>query len=422
MMLGALVLAGALAPAASAAGTGDGRWYYDNSGLAEVHQQTTGEGITIGLIDTRVNPAAPDLVGADVQVHEPSYCSTTEGGEPYPASTTDPDARHGTSMSSVMVGQDNGLAGQPGIPGVAPGATVRVYAIELGDDLPCETPAGQEVSDDDAVRDAIAEGVDIIVVTGDRFIRPPAVAEALRAGAIVIGSAGNSSGIVNGTPGDLNGAVATGTITEKVELDIGSPAGPRLGVVAPGTAMRSLSETWDEYGTTTGSSNSAAYTAGALALAWSLHPEGTGNQILQALIHTTDGTVKDIPVHTDDWGYGVVHVRALVAADPTAYPDENPFLSDDPTLEPLASEVLGTSATPEAAPEPVAPVAAQPDVSDDAADDSGLPLGALIGGVLALLVVGGGITAVAISRRRTTRPQQPSHPDHQPSTSGGSRR
>lgn len=429
--VGALAMAAALvAPSASvAATTGDGRWYYDIPQLAEVHQQTTGTGITIGLIDGRINTAVPDLVGADIQVHEPSYCAATEGGEAYPAVTTEPDARHATSMASLLVGTDAGLDGQPGVPGVAPAATLRVYAAAKGDDESCERPAGlapaasADAANDQIVRDAIADGVDIIVVPGTRRMTGEVVGEALRAGVIVVGSAGNDTGIVTGKPATLNGVVSVGFVDSAAELDLGSPEGARLGVVAPGTGLRGISETWDYYGTTSGSSNSAAYTAGALALAWSAHPDATSNQILQALVLTTDGTVKDTPVHDDEWGYGLVNARTLISVDPTTYPDENPFLSDDPALEPLAADVLGAEEPTDEQPtddEPAVEAPAPPDDGTTDDSDTGLPVLAVAGGAGALLLSAGIVTAVLIARRRrATTPDPTTHASQQPPTYSG---
>lgn len=414
-----VTLGALLVPSAALAATdsGDGRWYYDIPRLAEVHQQTTGAGITIGLIDGRINTAVPDLVGADVQVHEPSYCAPVEGGEAYPAITTDPDAEHATSMATMLVGTDAGMNGQRGIPGVAPGASLRVYVVAREDDDPCEAPSGQPkpasagATSDQVVRDAVADGVDIIVVPGARRMTADVVAEAQRAGVIVIGSAGNDTGIVTGKPATYNGVVATGTVTSAAELDLGSPGGARLGVVAPGAETRAMAGTWDYYGTSTGSSNSAAYTAGALALAWSAHPDATANQILQALVLTAGGTVKDAPVHDDDWGYGLVNARTLISVDPTTYPDENPFLSDDPTLEPLAADVLDAaqSAADDPAPNGAAP--ADPGAAPVAASDTGTPAPVIAGGAVALLVAAGVTTAVVLTRRRRADTASPTTRD-----------
>jgi hypothetical protein len=395
------------APSAALASTGgsDGRWYYDMTGMAEVHQQTTGEGITIGILDTPINPSAPDLVGADLWVHEPSYCAAEAGGAALPGVSTDTDARHGTTIASLLVGTDAGIGGEPGIPGVAPGAAVRAYPIIFGE--ACESPAGAGANLDPAMRDAVADGVDIIVVPGSNFITGEGIAAALKAGVIVIGAAGNWTSIVTGSPADKNGVVATGWVDQNVELSGGSPHGERLGVVAPGADFRSIASTWDEYTRTEGSSNSAAYTAGALALAWSLHPDATANQILQALVRTTDGQIKDVPAHDEDWGYGAVHVRTLVSVDPTTYPDENPFLSDDPTLEPRASDVLGAGPDDAVAPAPgpTTTPAAQPDATDEQEQDDGVPILAVVGGVAALVLVVGATTAVVVARRR----RRPAH-------------
>lgn len=386
---------------AAVAGADDGRWYYEATGMADIHQSTTGDGITVAVLDGRVNSAVADLTGADVQPHEPSYCAAETGGQPYPATSTDADAQHATSIATMLVGTDAGLSGQPGIPGIAPGVTLRTYAVYV-EGQPCETPAGQEDLADDAVRDALGDGADIILVPGTQQMSADVVAEAQRAGAIVVGSAGNDGTIVTGFPATLNGVVATGTITSDMTLDEGSVYGPRLGVVAPGAHIRALSPTWDSYGTTTGSSNAAAYTAGALALLWSLHPDATDGQILQALVRTTDGEVKDAWQHDPNWGYGIVNTRVLLTVDPTTFPDENPFVSDEPDLLPTVEQILGTSddAGAGAEGEPADSATEEPAVApeqDDPASGSALPL---ILGAAALLVGAIGAVAFALLQRR----------------------
>ncbi|GIG36071.1 S8 family peptidase [Cellulomonas pakistanensis] len=407
------------APVTATAATDDGRWYFDAAGLANAHQQSTGEGITIGLLDTQINPAAPDLVGADVTAREPSYCAA-EDGTAFPAVSTDPDARHATSMAALMVGTDAGSGGRPGIPGVAPGASVRAYTINVGD--ACTSPAGVSPNRDDAIRDAIADGVDIIVVPGSNNFGAAGITEALQAGVIVVGAGGNDTLAVVEAPGDMNGVVATGWMNQEGELSQGSSSGERLGVVAPGERMRGVADDWTSYVIADGSSNSAAFTAGALALAWSAHPDATGNQILQALIHTTDGEVHE-PVHDEDWGYGLVNVRTLLSVDPTTYPDENPFLSDNPVLIPSIAEVLGDTdadATPDPQPseEPAAPAAPEQSEEDGSADGTLVPV--LVGAGVALVLIAGAATAVVVARRRrSAADHRPEHQPQPPTYSGG---
>jgi hypothetical protein len=403
----ALGAAGVLSPvtaAASVPGADDGRWYYEATGLAELHERTTGEGVTVAVLDGRVNTAAPDLVGADVQPHEPSYCAAEEGGTAYPGTTSDADAKHATSIATMISGTDAGVAGAEGIPGVAPGATLRTYAV-IVDGSPCATPQGQEPTQDDAIHDAIADGAQIIAVPGSNNFSSTAVGDALRAGAIVIGAGGND-GAISGMPATANGVVTVGTVASDVTLAEGSPSGSKLSVVAPGARIRALAATWDAYGTTTGSSNATAYTAGVLALLWSLYPDATAGQILQALIHTTDGEVKATPAHDWEWGYGTVSARSLLSVDPTTYPDENPFLLDD-GRQPLVSDVLGTPDDAASADPQEDPVAGPADDDADAeppAPEAGSPFptpAVLTAGAVLVLIIGG-VVVVSTRRRRTT--------------------
>lgn len=410
-----LGLSGTSSAAAVAPNADDGRWYYSATGLAELHQRTTGEGITVALLDGRVNPDVVDLAGADVQPHEPSYCAAEAGGPAYPATSADPDAEHSTSMATMLAGQDVGIGNEPGIPGVAPGVTLRTYAT-IVDGSPCETPAGQENSQDDAFRDALADGANIIAVPGNNNFSATVIAEALRAGAIVVAAGGND-GALSGLPARFNGVLSVGTVTPDVTLAEGSPYGEGLGAVAPGAYIRELLPTWDSYWMTTGSSNATAYTAGALALLWSLYPDATGGQLLQALVHTTDGRVSETPTQDAEWGYGTVSPRALLSVDPTTYPDENPLLLADEDAAPSIAEVLGTpggSASGEPATETGGDLAGAEDQgkSDVAPEvEAGTPWAAIIGGIAAIIVVGGVALAIVLARRRAHSPDH--HTSHE---------
>ena len=69
--------------------TQGGLWYYNVPGLAQVHASgVTGAGITVAVIDGPINPAAPDLVGANLITTEDSYCDDNGDGVPEPATTT----------------------------------------------------------------------------------------------------------------------------------------------------------------------------------------------------------------------------------------------------------------------------------------------------------------------------------------------
>jgi hypothetical protein len=384
--------------AAAAADIQDGLWYYNDTGLADIHQTVTGSGVQIALIDSVVNPAAADLVGTALSTHEPSYCAEQEGGPALPATSATPDARHTTSMVSLMIGTGAGTNGEPGVLGVAPGASVRVYAKQI-DEGSCPAPAEAPTGTHATIPDAVAEGADIVVVTGTMSVLPEDVVDAVRAGVIVVASAGNDGGSITGLPAAYNGVVATGTVDASGALYGGSPSGARLGVVAPGVDTRSMDPTYSYYGTTSGSSNSAAFTAGALALAVSAFPEATSNQILQALIRSTDGSLHD-PSHSDTRGYGAVDIRQLLATEPTTYPDVNPFVTDQPGDEPPA-EAFGLVDT-EPTQEPSEP-SSIPTEGPAEVEPEGFPVLAIAGVAALVVVLIGTATAIVLTGRRRRR-------------------
>jgi hypothetical protein len=403
-----LSVAPLLAPSAAGAdGSDGGLWYYTATGLEEVHQTTTGEGVQIALIDGLVNPGVPELADTNLTVREPAYCAAETGGPALPATSTLPAARHTTSMASILLGNGVGLAGEPSVRGVAPGASVTVYArFGAADDETCPVP-GDGLGPAQSFRDAVSDGADIIVVPGATDLTLDDYVAAIQAGIIVIGAAGNEGLAVTGWPATLNGAVATGTVGPGAVLDSGSPTGDHLGVVAPGADFRSIDPTFTTYGRSTGSSNSSVYTAGALALLWSQHPEATANQVLQALVRSTDGTEHE-PSWDEDYGFGSVHVRQLVATDPTTYPDENPFITDDSDATPTADALLAEPASPTA--EASAPAAgdetvdagAVPQTDEDESSDGFGAAGLAIGVVAALVVIALVVAGLLVARKRRT--------------------
>lgn len=389
-------------PASAASDIDGGLWYYTATGMEAVHQTTTGEGVQIALINSLVNPDVPDLVGTTLDVREPAYCAEQEGGTALAAASSAPAARHGTSIASMLVGNGSGIAGEPGVRGIAPGATVVAYAVTGLDEESCPTIGGS-TGRDQAFEDAVTDGADIIVVPGSISLDINDYTAAIRAGVIVVGAGGNSGLTVSAWPAALNGAIATGTVGPGAVLDPGSSSGEHLGVVAPGTDIRSVDPTFTGYGVSTGSSNSSAYTAGALALLWSLHPDATSNQILQALVHTTDGSDHE-PRWDENYGFGSVHVQQLVGTDPASFPDENPFISDGAEEIPTADELLAATSEPGASPSASSPSDTSSDSGpgSEAEDASSGPSGTTVAliAAAALVLVALVVSATVVARRR----------------------
>ncbi len=430
LALGVLAAAGAPAVADTDPATVDeGLWYYTRTGVAEAHQQTTGQGVTIAVLDGPLNPGVPDLVGANVQVS--GTCRDDAGAVAAPTSTGE-DALHGTQVTSVLAGTGAGTGGQAGVRGVAPGATVlHVSVFPPGWDpdgfgeaecaLPDGAARGYQYAD--AIDAAVAAGADIITMSfagdiwGDAEVA--ALLRAYAAGVIVLAGPDNEmgSGDTMLDPAGLNGVVSVA----RHDIDGALPAsmapnGPYLGVVAPGVDLRAptvVDGSWERYSLVDGNSFATPWTAGVLALAWSLHPDATANQMIQALIHTTATTPEGgEPTHDDVFGYGPVSVPRLLAADPATFPDDNPLLRplDDADAWPSTAAILEATgkAVPQETTEPTAEPSptvepAEGDEADDDTDASAtLPLPAILGGAGLLLAVA--ITTAVLLRRRSATP------------------
>src|SRR5215203_3929084 len=111
------------APSAASAKAAD-PWWFSALHLADAHKKTTGEGVTVAVIDTGLDTSVPDLKGADIEF---GAACQPESAKSLPR-VHDFVANHGTAMTTVILGQGKGnAAGGAGITGVAPDATVRFY-------------------------------------------------------------------------------------------------------------------------------------------------------------------------------------------------------------------------------------------------------------------------------------------------------
>ncbi|WP_223203767.1 S8 family peptidase [Cellulomonas soli] len=417
----ALTCAASLTVGASAAVAADdlsdeGLWYYTATGIEQAHQTTTGEGVTVAVIDEGINPAVPELQGADLTVHEPSYCALERGGDLLPAAVTDESALHGTSMTSLIVGNGVGANGQRGVQGVAPGVRLLFYRSLAP---ACVQDSGY--TSGDAIRQAVDDGADIINASwGSESVMadvaPGDIAYALAHDVIVVAAAPNASGPSLPTyPISYNGVVgvAAGRVDGQVsDLVVSADF---VDVIAPGVDIRALTSEadWSVYELKSGTSGATAYTSGVLALVWSAYPQATANQILQSLIRNTGSEDHELG-WVDLWGYGTVNVRHMLANDPTQYPDVNPLLSEDGSPSPADVDAAREVVTP--TPSVTATQGASDAPSSPAVEADSGGGGLLVAGVGVLAVVlAGVVTALVIARRRRLAHDLPTSVDH-PST------
>jgi len=322
---GTLGLAGAsVGPAAAPAATrllADGECQYPSKPMAgkpwslqrvlldEVWQKSTGEGITVAVIDSGVDDDNPQL-GPAVKVGGKDFFNPKGNG-------TDDTNGHGTMAAGIIAarpGETLAPAVDTGFVGVAPGARILPIRQNGGDDA----TKGTEDTLADAVNYAVAQGAQVINISQDTVggREPgPKLRTAIRravvdAGVVVVAAAGNSGDKENldSWPAAYSGVLAVGASDRNNERAPFSQNKPYVGVLAPGVDMWS---TVPKGGHCRGDGTSFAtpYVAGVAALIRSVHREYTPAQVITLIEQTAQ---RSAPGQVDGVGWGVVDpLRAL---------------------------------------------------------------------------------------------------------------
>ena len=285
----------------------------------------TGEGVTVAMIDGKVNTSVPELAGANITVKTPCTINSS------PAVET-----HGTGVASILVSADYG---------VAPKVSLLAYQMNLGADG--DTPGQDCLDSGSALRSegvwllnqAMNDGAQIINVSAssddgnDRM--KWTVARAMSNGVIIVAAAGND--------GNNNDALSMSKWSGVVGVTAISVDGTRQdysswgqGVVTTSIGGPVLFRNFDTGAndTVSGTSVASPIVAGVLALAKQRWPQATSNQLLQLLVKTGLNPDHGWNKYT---GFGGIDPGAILNTDPSQFPDENP----------LAQKQGGSSPTPE---------------------------------------------------------------------------
>ncbi|MGW8847144.1 S8 family serine peptidase [Streptomyces xiamenensis] len=390
----ALTAALATAPAAQAADTPQHPWYFDTLRVEEMWEHTTGEGITVAVIDTGVDPTLPELQG---QVLDGTDVMRDARG-----SHADEDG-HGTDMASLIAG-----SGGSGVQGLAPGAKI----------LPIRASTNQLDFDGG---DRWAEAIDFAVAEGARIINislaatdngtaatsmGDSIAEATRQGVLIFAGTGNDGDTYNTAkfPAALDGIVGVGAVNSDGAREGYSTHGSQVAIAAPGGNVPGHCDgpagpaCLREEG---GTSSATALASASAALIWSQHPDWTKNQVLRVMLNTAER--PDDQRRDDYTGYGIVRPDRVIIdgeGDP-GDPDSPPIFRDweaalDPAATPAPEPEAGT------APETDADAGTEPapgPEAEAASGENGGPLPWILGGTAAVLVVA--VTGWAVIRRRS---------------------
>lgn len=384
----------------------------------EMWKSSTGEGVTVAVIDSGVDDKVADLRG---QVLPGLDLSTKPGDE-----NTD-YANHGTGMAALIAGTGKRPEGD-GSFGLAPGAKIlpiRMPAVNEGTKL-AWNPELWNKSLSKAIRHAADSGARVINislgVSETTAEAEAAVKYALDKGSLIFAGVGNEGDKTNpvmypaGTPGVVGVAAVdkNGSVTKE------SQHGPQVDLAAPGDQMFAACTLGicESHGT----SDATALTSASAALIWSKHPEWTNNQVLRVMTNTA-GKAKSGKVRTDFGGYGVVRPRVALKTPGDPGPaDEYPL----PDFKADAPASPSPEASKPASDDKLEPEAAPASASGDGNSSLWLSLG-----VGTALLLGAAITGVVIRSRRRSAPaplapplapnaygQQPSYPQHTPPSGG----
>lgn len=299
----------------------------------------TGQGVTIGVVDTGVGTGHEAFRGMEV-----TWKDFVNGqSSPYD------DGGHGTHVSGMALARSTGGFTGPNVEGIAPGADlVHAKAIEGGG-----SGDGTDVAN--AIDWTVQQGVDVLVLSlgGEPRTLPleseteTAVEDAVDQGVVVIAAAGNADDGESGencqvsSPATMSGVIAVGAVDEdkniaRFSCSGGSTSGPldlqqredpnkKPEVTAPGVQLvgpwpdRSCVPDDPEprqYCVLSGTSQATPIVGGVVALLLEEHPDlkrgdrDTVTHIKRALTETAEK--QGFSGHHARYGYGIVQAEAAL--------------------------------------------------------------------------------------------------------------
>lgn len=264
-------------------------WAQTKLGLTQARQFSTGAGITVGVVDTGVSAANPQLRQAVVGGRD----LVADGIAP----TVDCDG-HGTLAAGIIAARPSG---DSGLVGIAPAALIRSYRWTDGREASRIAPMAV------AVRAAVDDGVQVISISSvtNSNYRPlaQAVAYAEDHDVVVVAAAGNDGAQGNAVtyPAGYPGVIAVAAIRSDGAWWKNSESSVAISVAAPGVDVTGTAPI--SGGTTAdGTSFATPFVAGLAALVRSEYPDLTATQVKRRIEITADDPADDLPDKRLGWG------------------------------------------------------------------------------------------------------------------------
>jgi len=280
------------------------QWYLETINVFDAWDITMGNSSTVvAVIDTGVDLTHPDLAGQIV--------SQTDVVA-YDGSAQDDDG-HGTHVAGIIAAKANNGTG---VAGVAPGS--KLIAVDVFGNYYNPYTGLTEFG---ALTSKVIEGIQYAVANGADVINmslggpyydsafEDAVDDAVNAGVVVVGAAGNESTSSAHYPSDYNSCIsviATNQSDQKADF---SNYGAAKDICAPGVSITSTYP--GGYANLNGTSMASPVVAGVAALMLSVDPDLTVNELKNNLYSTA--VDLGTPGRDDLYGYGRINAQAAVA-------------------------------------------------------------------------------------------------------------
>lgn len=288
---------------------------------------STGQGITVALLDSGVDAQHPDLLG-QVLDGASFVGDTTDEGHTDLSSDS-----HGTSLAAIIAGSGRGKNGT-GMLGLAPGARILPVRVSEGSQI---TPAAVAK----AIKYATDQHAQIVTISlttddPDPTIRA-AINYALARNTVVVAAAGNlgQQGDPELYPASFPGVVSVTGVDSSGNFWPQSESGPHTALAAPALDIYSAAS-GGGYLTGNGTSYAAPYVAATAALIWSAHRELTSGQVIHQLIATAQH--RGASGRDNRYGYGILDPLAALAVAPSA-DTQNPLMNVDSASVPQTSTI-----------------------------------------------------------------------------------
>jgi type VII secretion-associated serine protease mycosin len=297
---------GVLRPGQECLGTPPGKitevpWAQRQLAPQRVWPLTRGGGVTVGVVDTGVDAASPQLAGRvreGLDVRNP-------GGKP----ANNDCFGHGTFVAGIIAAA---TADDTLFAGVAPDTTILPIRV------------ANEAKDASAT--SLAQGIRVAVDGGARVINvsasaggptpelTAAVAYAAERDVLIVAASGNNDNNSSPTPYPATdkSVLAVGAVDQEGKRASFSLTGPHLGVVAPGVNVCSIGPGGPGQWEASGTSYAAPFVTGVAALVRAYHPKLTAAQVSYRLRATADRPPANLP--SPEYGLGTVNPQAAVTA------------------------------------------------------------------------------------------------------------